>query len=204
MGARLPSVVAGALTIPAAAAVGSAFSPVAGLVLAALVAVDPELVEQARTARMYPLLALLLLLAVGSTARMATGKDRRRFTWVGLGLVLGAAIWTHSLGVVVWLAVVAVVPFARGVRGRLGGRWPRRGARDSGSRISWCGLGARGHPAGIQAAVVRPVDDGCREISSGSSLRNAGWLLLPAWLAGLWLLAPQVTGTAFARHDRGF
>src|SRR5687768_17039606 len=87
---RLPSAVAGALSIPAAATVGSAFSPAAGLAMAALVAVDPVLVEQGQTARMYSLLTLFLLLAVGSIARVASANDRGRVDWIALGLILGA------------------------------------------------------------------------------------------------------------------
>ncbi|MEX2213396.1 MAG: glycosyltransferase family 39 protein [Phycisphaeraceae bacterium] len=61
---RMPSLIAGILCIPAAFWLGSVvYSPLLGLIVAALVAFDPNAVDQSRQARMYSLMLLLLLVA---------------------------------------------------------------------------------------------------------------------------------------------
>jgi len=196
---RTPAVVAGALAIPAAAAVGAAFSPTAGMALAALVALDPELVEQGRVARMYPLFLLLLLLAIALSARLAEGHDRRHGVWIALGLVLGAALWTHALGVVVWLAVLATLPLAgRPARGRLAGSLLLSGALAIPGVLAILrgDLGGRGRPEGIVdvASEWRSVAGG---ILGLFGIGVAGWLLVLAGIAGLAVFARRAPVSAF-------
>jgi 4-amino-4-deoxy-L-arabinose transferase-like glycosyltransferase len=189
---RLPSVLAGALAIPAAAAAGAAFSPAAGVALAALVAVDPVLVEQGRVARMYPLLFLFLLLTLASATRLAGEHERRSRAWIGLGLALGAAIWTHALGVAAWLAALACLPLARPskARARLGGSLLLAAALAIPGVIAFLrgDLGGRGRPGGIADVA------GEWEFVAGGALGLfglgiAGWLLVPAGILGLAVLA---------------
>ena len=197
---RLPSVVAGALAIPAAEAVGTAFSPAAGMALAALVAVDPVLVEQGRTARMYPLLLLVLLLAIPVAVRVVSGDHRPRRDWIALGLVLGAAIWTHALGLVAWVAVLATLPLARNGRARLrlSGSLLLAGALAiPGLMALWGGdFAGRGRPEGMTAlvsewrSVVRGLLDPFR-------LGRPGWPLAAAGIAGLAVFARRAPVTAF-------
>ena len=197
---RLPSVVAGALAVPAAVVVGTAFSPAAGLALAAFVAVDPVLVEQGRSARMYPLLALLLLVAVASASRVARGDSRHPHGWIGLGFVLGATLWTHALGVIAWLAVLAILPLVRDGRARVGlaGSLLLAAALAIPGVIAlWDGdFGARGRPEGM-TAVVSEWQSVVRGLLDLFRLGRPGWPLVAAGIAGLVVFARRARVTAF-------
>lgn len=177
---RLPAMIAGILCIPAAAWLGGVVSPAVALALASLVAVDPLLVEQAQTARMYPLLSLLLLLAAALTARVARPESGGA-GWVVLGLVLAAGLWTHALGAVLWLAVLAAVPVACGARRQLAG------ALAIGAILALPGLLAFAPSAG--RAVPGHASLVAASLAGSWDLGGAGALVLAAGLGGLLVLA---------------
>lgn len=114
---RFPSLLAGVLAVPAAFALGRRFStPASGVCLAALVAFDPFLIEQARTARMYSGLVLLTLVALLLLDRLAGRGEGRVSSWSALGIVLAAGLWTHWLGLAVWAGVLVALFAGSGSR----------------------------------------------------------------------------------------
>lgn len=111
---RLPSVIAGILCIPAAWALGRRLR--IGMPLAALVAFDPALVVLSSIARMYGLLALLVLVALWRLDRLAARGERGAGAWLVLGAILLAATWTHYLGYALAVSVVAAIALRTGAR----------------------------------------------------------------------------------------
>jgi len=102
---RLPSLLASVASIPVGYFfVRGALGRAAGLAFAALLAVDPVLVFQGHNARMYSLFALLTLLSLWLACRLCH-RDAGWRGWLLLGAVIGAAIWTHNLGLLLWIAV---------------------------------------------------------------------------------------------------
>lgn len=111
---RLPSVIAGLLAIPAAYAVGVAVrSRPTGLGFAALVTFSPLFIEQGRHARMYSLLALVVLLVLLWLVDLERRERPEAWRWGLLGVGLAAAVWTHALGLV-FVAAVAIGLLDRG------------------------------------------------------------------------------------------
>ncbi len=111
---RLPSVIAGILCVPAAWLLGNRVG--VGLLLAALVAFDPVLVVLSSLARMYGLLALLVLAALWRMDEIGSRGERSAGPWLGLGAILLAATWTHYLGFALAAAVLGTVAWRWGAR----------------------------------------------------------------------------------------
>lgn len=196
---RLPSLAAGILCIPAAFLLGrAAHSARMGLLFATLVAFDPVLVTQARTARMYSLLALLILVSVWLLTVLVRRGEGRPWQWAGLGLVWAAAFWTHMLGLLLWLAIPAALLRTRDRR-------LRRGVAISAAVASAIGLFALVAPA-LSAASPRrhPVDLGeaarlALERAAAIYLpAPAGIVLIGAALLGLYFLGRRSRSAAFA------
>lgn len=95
---RLPSLIAGTLTIPAVYAVGArTVGRAAGLVAAALTALSPFMIYYGSEARAYALLMLLLTLSTLALVRAAeTGRAR---WWAAYAACSCAALYTHYTGV---------------------------------------------------------------------------------------------------------
>jgi hypothetical protein len=84
-----------------------AFSPAVGLLLSALLSVDPLFVATDSQARMYS----LWLFSATMVAFAVMAIDQRRVDppvglWLLLGLSLSLAFWVHILGVYLWLAAI--------------------------------------------------------------------------------------------------
>lgn len=95
--ARLPSALAGTLAIAAAYLLGSQYDRQVGLLVAALVALDPFTLVWAREARMYVHLQLVYVLAVYLLLRWRyeAGLSLRSRYPVALALVTGLGVATH-------------------------------------------------------------------------------------------------------------
>lgn len=104
------------LAIPAGLWVGwSLFGRRAGWICAALMAFNSFLAAYGHETRMYTLVALLSLLAVGAYLH-AFLYGRRRYIPV-FGVLLAALVYTHNWGIFFGIgAVVALAPIARWVR----------------------------------------------------------------------------------------
>jgi hypothetical protein len=106
---RLPTLIAGILTIPAAYWVArQEYGPRVGLITAALVAASSPLVEFSVTARGYTLLGLLFLVGLGVGRRMIRGERRRWAfafvaTWAAAFYTIPIALYGFVTAVV-WLA----------------------------------------------------------------------------------------------------
>jgi 4-amino-4-deoxy-L-arabinose transferase-like glycosyltransferase len=111
---RSPSAIAGILCIPMAWLLGRRFG--AGLLLATLVAFDPVLVVLSSLARMYALLALLILAALSRMDALVARDERRAGPWLGLGAILLAATWTHYLGFALAAAILGTLAWRSGLR----------------------------------------------------------------------------------------
>jgi 4-amino-4-deoxy-L-arabinose transferase-like glycosyltransferase len=111
---RSPSAIAGILCIPMAWLLGRRFG--AGLLLATLVAFDPVLVVLSSLARMYALLALLILAALLRMDALVARDERRAGPWLGLGAILLAATWTHYLGFALAAAILLALAWQSGLR----------------------------------------------------------------------------------------
>jgi len=106
--ARLPSALAGAALIPVLYALGRRlWDAQAGLVAALLIALSPLAVAQAREARMYPLVVLLLALAACTLLR-ATEEHRRRW-WIAYVILSALALYTHYYAAFVLVAFTCYV-----------------------------------------------------------------------------------------------
>lgn len=133
---RLPSLIFGTLAIPLAFWLGRVVhSNAAGGLTALVVAFDPLMVDQSQQARMYPLLMVLTLLALGWMIVMARDPGRSMWHWTGLGATLGLIYATTQLGLAMWAGLV----FASGllvVGGwMLGQRHPKSGTLISGTAM---------------------------------------------------------------------
>ncbi len=114
--ARIPALLVSLAALPVAYAVGRRLlSESAGLVAAAAMAVDPDLIVWGGRARMYGLLQLLVLLTVYLYYRGLT-EDRAGQRYAAMVLLV-AAIFTHAeatfLLPVLALATVVAVPWRR-------------------------------------------------------------------------------------------
>lgn len=110
----MPSVIAGILCIPAAWLLGNRVG--VGLLLAFLVAFDPVLVVLSSLARMYGLLALLVLAALWRMDEIGSRDERSAGPWLVLGAILLAATWTHYLGFALAAAILGTVAWRWGAR----------------------------------------------------------------------------------------
>ena len=196
-GLRSLSAVAGVATVPVAYLIGVELrGRRAGLMAAALVAVNPMLLWYSQEARAYALLALfcalsLLYCAAGGAARRAAATSSAG------GSVSGLALATHYFVVFPILAEALMLLRRRGLRDSLAGsghprlrrdRWRRwrstrcRSATPSGSATSPSGTGS-GKPR-RPSSPARPATS-----SPGPSGRCAGLRPAGAGLAALALLA---------------
>jgi hypothetical protein len=140
---RLPSLIAGAATIPMLFVAGRAmYDRRVGMIAAALGAVAPIMVWYSEEARMYALLMLLAVVAVWAIYRaVETGRTRY---WAVYALAAAGMIWTHYfavlLVVVLQIALVIMV-------------WRRRSDPESPARLI---AGAVAATVGL-AALVAPL-----------------------------------------------
>jgi 4-amino-4-deoxy-L-arabinose transferase-like glycosyltransferase len=120
---RVPALLVSLAALPVAYLAGRRLlSEEAGLVAAAAMAVDPDLIVWGGRARMYGLLQLLVLLAIYFYYRGLTGgegRDRTRHRYLGMGLLV-AAIFTHAEAIfllpVLGLATLVALPWRRLLR----------------------------------------------------------------------------------------
>ena len=96
------------LVIPAAYWAASAWGRGAGLAAATLAAFSPFLDDHATETRMYSLVALLAVLAVGAYVRAFVLRRREFVIW--FALLLAALLWTHNWGL--YLALGSAVAIA--------------------------------------------------------------------------------------------
>jgi hypothetical protein len=119
----MPSLLCGILCIPAAFYLGRiVYSRGLGLAAAALVAVDPNMVDQSQQARMYTMLALVWMLAAAMGIGLLRSPPAERKPWILWGLVLSAALWVNFGAVALWsglvVAALALIAIHRGDEGR--------------------------------------------------------------------------------------
>ncbi|HEU5083907.1 MAG TPA: glycosyltransferase family 39 protein [Acidimicrobiales bacterium] len=104
---RLPSVVAGALLVPAAYALGrELYGRRTGLVAALFVTVAPFLVWYSQEARMYALFVLFTTVAFWAQVRAI--RHGGRGAWVTWALATAAMLWTQWFGVIPLFAALAL------------------------------------------------------------------------------------------------
>jgi mannosyltransferase len=121
VGLRSLSALAGVLTIPVAYFVGRELRGArAGILAAALVAVNPMLLWYSQEARAYALLGLFCALSLLFCVRALQGGGRRDFTWWGVFSALALA--THYFAVFPLIAEVVLLLWRRG-RAILSGLW---------------------------------------------------------------------------------
>ncbi|MGH3472025.1 MAG: glycosyltransferase family 39 protein [Nocardioidaceae bacterium] len=100
LAARMPSIVAGVLTVPLLYLCGrDMFNRRTGLLAAALGAISPFLVWYSQEARPYALLMLFALLAVWAQS-WTLRTDARWWHWFGYLLATVAMLWTSYWGIV--------------------------------------------------------------------------------------------------------
>ena len=98
---RAPSVLAGALLVPAVFGLGNVlYGRRTGLIAAALVAVAPFAVWYSQEARMYSLFMLLATIALW--AQIAAIRGNGRWAWTAYVLSTAAMLWTQ------WFAIVPI------------------------------------------------------------------------------------------------
>ncbi len=103
---RLPALVAGMLCIPAGYGLGRVVhGPGLGLLVAALVAFDPSMVDQSQQARMFSMLALFTLVSMAWAIVLVRDPSRSGWQWAGLGVVLGLALNANHFAVTVWAGI---------------------------------------------------------------------------------------------------
>lgn len=107
---RLPSALAGILCILAGFWVAKlALGSAGGLATAALIACDPNMVDQSQQCRMYTLLTLLMLLAIGMTAELLRRPQGRWWRYGLLGGIFGLLLLTTQFSLVVWVGTALAV-----------------------------------------------------------------------------------------------
>lgn len=120
-GLRFLSALAGVATIPVAYLLGRELRDVrAGVIAAALVAVNPMLLWYSQEARAYALLGLFCALSLLYCVRALQGGERRNFVWWGVYSAL--ALGTHYFAVFPLVAEVVLLARRRG-RAILSGLW---------------------------------------------------------------------------------
>lgn len=120
-GLRSLSALAGVATIPVAYLIGRELRGArAGLLAAALVAVNPMLLWYSQEARAYALLGLFCALSLLFCVRALQGGARRDFTW--WGVISALALATHYFAAFPLLAEIFLLARRRG-RAILSGLW---------------------------------------------------------------------------------
>ncbi|RME50542.1 MAG: phospholipid carrier-dependent glycosyltransferase, partial [Deltaproteobacteria bacterium] len=118
---RLPSLLAGALTVPLLYRVGvAAGSGVAGCLAAFLLTISPLHVHYSREARVYALFLLVVTWALWAMLRLYRAPGRRQ-PWVVLALATLSALYLHNYGIFLAVAVALFLFVAPGLRRRWGG-----------------------------------------------------------------------------------
>ena len=108
LAARLPSVLAGALAVPALALLGRALGGWrVGLLAAGLLAVSPYAVWYGQDAKMYALLTLLVPVSWWLLL-LALRQNQRRW-WLAYAVVTLASFGIHVSAVLVWASQIVVV-----------------------------------------------------------------------------------------------
>ena len=124
---RLPSVICAIALLPSMFVLGFLVrGPGAGALAAALAALAPNMIDQGQQGRMYAMLALVVVWALGLCVRLLqglrAGQDDGLVPWAALGVLLGAAVWTNQLGVALVAGVLAGLPLAAVTEPSLRGR----------------------------------------------------------------------------------
>lgn len=93
---RLPALIFGTLTIPAAYLAGKELrNETLGLLSAMIVAITYPLIYYSQNARPYSLVTLCFTLFIWSYIRIYTGKDKSNLSIVMLGVLAASCIWSH-------------------------------------------------------------------------------------------------------------
>lgn len=115
---RMPSLIAGILCIPMMFLLGRVVhSDALGLLGAALIAVDPNMVDQSQQARMYAVMMLLTLIVLTWSIHLLRDPWREPHErkvhpvaqWIGLGVAFGLLFSTSQFTVAVWVGVAAAL-----------------------------------------------------------------------------------------------
>ncbi len=118
---RLPSLLCGILAIPAGFWLGRViYGNLLGLLVAALIAGDMNMVDQSQQSRMYTMLALNGLLTLAVAIPMLRNPPEKRGPWLALATLLILGIYTHFSALLTWICVAAtllIVAAARASRG---------------------------------------------------------------------------------------
>jgi 4-amino-4-deoxy-L-arabinose transferase-like glycosyltransferase len=202
--ARLPSLIAGMLTIASVYAVGSQwFSPRAGVIASCMIALSPQAIMWAARARMYGLWSWLFLLA---TFYLATGvllHDRSVLRCLGIAALIGAA-FSHILTVGLMMLFIPGLMLAKVIAPRnwslLGDStkrlWPEAALLAIGALLlliirKWGGpWGIVGRVVGDPASPPAPLHVAVRALLTTISFASLtqGLLALPAVVGALFLL----------------
>ena len=145
---RLPAMLAGILAIPAAYWLGrTAVDRTTGLWVAALIAADPNMVDQSQQARMYSLLMLFMLLAMTVFIRALRRPAAGLGHWLLLGLLLACLLNSSLLGMVVLggLTVTVLIYVAAGL------------VKPSVAPHPWRAFGGMAVSVGIGLASILPM-----------------------------------------------
>lgn len=107
---RLPGLVAGLLCLPMAYLFARRVAGhAAGVWMALLLAVDPNMVQQSGFARMYTPLMLVLLALFWLLVRILRDRRGGRWSWAGVGVLLAALIWTSTVGLAILAGVTVAI-----------------------------------------------------------------------------------------------
>ncbi len=109
---RLPSVVVGALTVPASYYLGKvAFNQKVGIITACLVAFSPYLIYLSQEARMYPQLCLFVILSYAFLLRSL--KTNSRMDWALYTASIVLALYTHYFAFFALFTQIVYVAYLR-------------------------------------------------------------------------------------------
>ncbi len=203
---RLPSLFCGILCIPAAFWLGRVVrDDTLGLVAAALVAVDPNMVDQSQQARMYTMLALVTMLALARAVQLLR-SCRRAAAVDRLGRIAGGAVLDQFGAAALWLglAVTFAWTIVHALRGRDADaqRQARRMTHGALVAAGWAGLLAargiwrmwifvrsdRGITTTTASDTFAAIGRGCEQLIGTGSY---SWVVLLAALVGLVMLWRQ-------------
>ena len=185
---RLPAFLCGILCIGVAFRLGRTIHGDAlGLATAALVAVDPNMVDQSQQARMYTMLALASMLVLDQAIRVLRVAPEQRRPWIVLGLLLAAQFWINFGAIAPWAALAVTAAATALTAYRAGGpgvERARRIARGTAIAYGWALLlSARGL---WRMIVFIRSDRGITTTSAAETLR------------AIWRGFEQVTGSGSA------
>ncbi len=197
-GLRSISALAGVATVPVAYLVGVELrGRRAGLMSAALVAVNPMLLWYSQEARAYALLALLTSVALLFCIRALRNGRRRDFTLWGVASALALA--THYFAIFPLLAEAVLMLRRRGLRASLAGLWiaalaclmlaPLAIHQASIGHAEWIGNFSLGHRLWETAATFVSGETG--DIIGQPERPAMAFAPLGLCLAAFWLLAAR-------------